>query len=508
MLKGIRKPNCQILCIAIMALAFQGTNSCLAQGLVEKRPNPAVVPTDRLSDGWWADLHRQAVDQAKAHPETQLLLIGDSITNNYVKSKQPDEDFQPTWKTFYEPRKALNLGFSADTTAHVLWRLSHGEIDGLRPKVAMLMIGTNNISPGEQTAEDIESGIDAVVAELERRLPSTHILLLGILPREMSAEGANRINAVNHYLAECYGENPRVTYLDVGSIFFKDGVLNRSLFYDPRLPKPRGALHPDTNGQRMMAEAIEPTLAKLLGEPPLLPLSEMQEVNTAVIPVEWLEQDSYDWFARHHAELALQGTMKPQVVMIGDSITHFWGGSPESSHANGPNSWSYLFGDTPVLNMGFGWDRTQNVLWRLQQGEFEGISPKWVVVEIGTNNLTATNNARANSPAEIVEGIVAICKIVHERSPQSHVILMGILPRGESPTNSFRSPILSVNALLTEHFANDPDVTFLDIRQKLLADDGTLPSTLVPGGTHPNDAGYRLWADALREVMSNSSKGH
>src|ERR1041384_6544463 len=120
-------------------------------------PNPATIPTDLSNQPWWAARHKAAVEAAHSHPDTQLLLIGDSITNNYDKAKLPDENFQPVWKQFYEPRKALNLGFSGDTTAHVLWRLDHGEVDGLHPKVAVVLIGTNNTSQyNNHTAEKTE----------------------------------------------------------------------------------------------------------------------------------------------------------------------------------------------------------------------------------------------------------------------------------------------------------------------------------------------------------------
>src|SRR5262249_62377864 len=163
-----------------------------AQMPVATTPNPAVIPTDLSSQPWWAARHKAVVEAAQSHPDTQLLLIGDSITNNYDKANLPDENFQPTWKQFYEPRKALNLGFSGDTAAHVLWRLDHGEVDGLHPKVAVLLIGTNDTS--QFTAEQTEAGIDAVISELENRLPETKILLLGILPSDISEEKTKRDN--------------------------------------------------------------------------------------------------------------------------------------------------------------------------------------------------------------------------------------------------------------------------------------------------------------------------
>ncbi len=483
--------------IFFCALAIVSTISVLAQE-PPVYANPGTTPADRLSEPWWADRHKAVLEAVHNHPDTQLLLIGDSITNNYDKANPPDENFQPTWKQFYEPRKTLNLGFSGDTTGNVLWRLDHGEVDGLHPKAAVVLIGTNNTSPHRnQTAEQVESGIDAVIADIEERLPETNILLLGILPSDLSAEKSARDRSINQYLATCYGEHPRVTYLDIGSVFFKNGVLNSAIFYDPRLPQHGKPLHPDTNGQRMMAEAIEPALSKLMGDSPRAPLASMTDINTAVMPVPKLEQDSYDWYARHHAELELQKAIKPRVVLIGDSITHYWGGPPVSSEVNGPAAWQSVFGGMPVLNLGFGWDRTQNVLWRLRHGEFTGLTPQWVVLMIGTNNITGTEQARASTPEEIVEGIDAIYREIRQRSPGSGVILMAILPRGAAANDPMRERIQATNRLLAAHFTGDPAITYLDIGKSFLAADGSLPATMMPDGTHPTDAGYQIWADAL-----------
>lgn len=482
----------------LLAVALTATSALIAQESSVPKANPAVIPADRLQESWWTDRHQAVLEAVKTHPDTQLLLLGDSITNNYDKANPPDENFQPIWKQFYEPRKALNLGFSGDTTAHVLWRLDHGEVEGLHPKAVVLLIGTNNTSPHrDQTAEQVESGIDAVVADLEERLPEAKILIVGILPSQLSDDKSQRDRAINQYVAICYGENPRVTYIDISSIFYKDGALNTALFYDPRLPQHGEALHPDSTGQRMMAEAIEPTLAKLMGDEPRVALTAMTDINTALIPVGRIEQDSYDFYARHHAELELQKTAKPRVVLIGDSITHYWGGSPISSEVNGATAWQKAFGSMTAMNLGFGWDRTQNVLWRLRQGEFEGMHPQWVVLMIGTNNLTGTENARANTPEEIVEGIAAILREVRARSPESRIILMAILPRGPKATDPLREPIRNTNRLLAQRFAADPSLTFLDIGKSFLAPDGSLPEAMMPDGTHPTDAGYAIWADAL-----------
>ncbi len=238
---------------------------------VSAPPDPAVVPTDRLSVGWWAERHKAIVEGLASHADAQLLMIGDSITNNYEKANPPNEDFQPIWQQYYAPRKALNLGFSGDTTANVLWRLDHGEVAGLHPKLVVLLIGTNNTGMMHESAEETEAGIDAVIADLERRLPETKILLLGILPSRLPSKDLNF--DVNGYLGMHYagGEDPHVSYMDISVIFYQGGSLNDSIFYDPYLNPPRESLHPNTLGQRMMASAIEPTVARLMGDTPVKP---------------------------------------------------------------------------------------------------------------------------------------------------------------------------------------------------------------------------------------------
>lgn len=264
--------------VAAMGLVSLWPTSAMGQVVVaapvvgsEPAANPAVVPKDRLNEPWWAARHKAIVDGLASHADTQLLLIGDSITNNYEKAKPPLEDFQPIWQRYYAPRKALNLGFSGDTTANVLWRLDHGEVDGLHPKLAVLLIGTNNTGYFHQTAEQTEAGIDAVIADLERHLPKTKILLMGILPTRLPSKDENF--DVNGYLGAHYagGEDPHVTYTDISVIFYQGGSLNDSIFYDAYLNPPRPSLHPDTVGQLRMASAIEPTVARLMGDTPVKP---------------------------------------------------------------------------------------------------------------------------------------------------------------------------------------------------------------------------------------------
>ena len=132
--------------------------------------------------------------------------------------------------------------------------------------------------------------------------------------------------------------------------------------------------------------------------------------NNAIVPVTWLERDSYNWDERHAQVLELQKTLDPEVVLIGDSITHFWAGPSLSSQQNGPKTWADTFGGHRVLNMGFGWDRTQNVLWRLAHGEFAGQTPRLVVLLIGTLNRDMIVELQV--PAWLVTEMVSIPLII------------------------------------------------------------------------------------------------
>ncbi len=266
----------QFPALAVAALCV--VSAACAQGPVSPAVTtvPSIVPTDRLSVDWWAARHKAILADLPKHSDAQLLLVGDSITNNYDRADPPNQDFQPIWQQYYAPRKALNLGFSGDTTANVLWRLDHGEVAGLHPKLAVVLIGTNNTATG-QTAEDTEVGIDAVVKDIEHRLPETKILLLGILPSKLPSREQNF--DVNAYLGMHYagGEDPLVSYIDISVVFYSHGELDTNLFYDSTVtaPKPTTlpkATYPNTRGQRLMASAIEPAVARLMGDTPVKPM--------------------------------------------------------------------------------------------------------------------------------------------------------------------------------------------------------------------------------------------
>jgi beta-glucosidase len=206
-----------------------------------------VVPAPR--DGAWRDLHNQFVKRAK-QGNVDLLFLGDSITQGWH-----DND---VWSRYYAPRHPANFGIGGDRTQHVLWRIQNGELDGIEPKVVVLMIGTNNASSA--TAEEIAQGVSAIVRDLRQRLPKSRILLLGVFPRSPKPDATReKLQAVNAKIAGL-DNSSHIKFLDIGKAFLNDdGTISPEIMPDH--------LHLSRKGYRIWAEAMEPTLWSMLDEP-------------------------------------------------------------------------------------------------------------------------------------------------------------------------------------------------------------------------------------------------
>ena len=204
---------------------------------------------------------------------------------------------------------------------------------------------------------------------------------------------------------------------------------------------------------------------------------------------------SYDYPGRHAAILNTKAAINPQVVLIGDSITHHWGGAPSSRLRDGEKVLKSDLAAYRTLNLGFGHDRTQNAIWRLQNGEIDGITPDWVVIHIGTNNISDRN-----TPAEIMAGIRVICEEVQKRTPKARVVLMSILPRQRQGVHPLRKTLAELNQLIAA-YATEQKLVHLDIGKQFLAANGDIPRELMPDALHLSADGYRIWAKALLEVF-------
>jgi len=197
-------------------------------------------------------------------------------------------------------------------------------------------------------------------------------------------------------------------------------------------------------------------------------------------------------------EIAQRGGV--DVLFLGDSITDAWGGEGHGKGAPGSKLFEEEFVPLKAANFGIGGDRTQHVLWRLQHGELEGIQPKVVMLMIGTNNLGS------NTAEQIADGIKAIVRETHKRSPRTKVLVLGIFPRGPKP-NPLREKIKQINEIIAKLDDGGKTVKYLDIGEKFLEKDGTLSREIMPDYLHLSPKGYRIWADAvkgpIKELLGN-----
>ncbi len=234
-------------------------------GAAERVP-VAATPISRIDTPWWRARHLEKLAQLR-NGRVDLIWLGDSITQDW-ELNGPEEwrEFAPVWQHFYGNRHAVNLGFKGDSTSHLLWRMENGEIDGIQPKAAVVLIGANDLGRVHWNAEQTVAGIEAVIALLRQRLPMTKILLLGVLPSIRSKYVSQTTRQINAELASRFGSREDVTYIDVSPIFLRGTEVDRTKFLDDLLTPPDPPLHPTAQAQRQIAEAIEPTLAAMLAD--------------------------------------------------------------------------------------------------------------------------------------------------------------------------------------------------------------------------------------------------
>ena len=213
--------------------------------------NPAITPQPRVVEWWFKRQAEKIAEMSKG--EIDLLMVGDSITNNF------DSIGAPVWKKYFEPRKAINLGFGGDRTNHVLWRLDHLPKLKKAPRGAVVLIGTNNICWGSDKPKEAAGGVQAIARKLGELYPQMKILVLGVFPRRRNLDHPHRkqIIELNSYLPGLLKDLKNVKFLDIGPKFLDDkGFLSKEMMPD--------TTHPSEKAHEIWAKAIEPELDRML----------------------------------------------------------------------------------------------------------------------------------------------------------------------------------------------------------------------------------------------------
>ena len=216
-----------------------------------------------------------------------------------------------------------------------------------------------------------------------------------------------------------------------------------------------------------------------------LPLSaaDKSKLHSALNPVP----RQGGWMKRHNSFNDRVAKGNVDLVFIGDSITQGWEG-------RGKGVWAKHYGKRNTVNLGIGGDRTQHVIWRLDNGNLKDITPKAAIIMIGTNN------SRDNSSKEIAEGVTAIVKQIRSKSPKTQILLLGVFPRGTNNADKRRQVNEAANKIFSK-LDDGKHVHYLDIGPKFLQKDGTLTKEIMPDLLHLSEKGYTIWAESIEDKL-------
>lgn len=240
-------------------------------------------------------------------------------------------------------------------------------------------------------------------------------------------------------------------------------------------------IHPNDLGMRLYADGYIKKIRKIFHQE--------SSLRTSFIACTQ-NRDEYNWKERHESILQMNQEDAPEILMLGNSITHYWGGEPASNIARGKQNWSTLFKGKKVRNLGFGWDRIENGLWRIYHGELDGYDAQKVFLLLGTNNLGQNTNE------EIVNGIMELASAAQQYQPKAIIYVCGIMPRAK-----MEKRIAILNAALKNRVL-EAGLKFVDLTSRMVKEDGTLRSDLFIDGLHPNEEGYKEEARMLKTAIN------
>ncbi|MCE7061111.1 SGNH/GDSL hydrolase family protein [Dyadobacter sp. CY343] len=408
-------------------------------------------------------------------PDQPIVVYGTSIAQGACASRPG-----MAWTSILSrkmDRPLINLAFSGNGRLEKEVVELVNEIDA---KVFILDCLPNlTIRPGSElavTAEEVRSRILTSVKSIREKHPATPIVLAehaGYTDEELNPQSKNFYQEVNEILKNAFAQLKSEGIENLYLISKKD--------FNQDIETTVDGTHQTDLGMMRYAEGYEKHLRNVLHE-------YTGEASTTKPIIQLRELNNYDWEARHLAVLEHNKKSSPEVVVIGNSITHFWGGLPKGPRAVGEESWNKTFGKSSV-NMGYGWDRIENVLWRIYHGELDGFNAKQIVVNIGTNNL------HLNTDAEIVEGWKLLISALKYRQPKAKITFSGIYPR-----RAQEQRVVLLNEQLAQ-LAGQENIGFIDPGKVFLDKEGKIDEALFGDGLHPNAKGYELLGNAIKSAV-------
>ncbi|WP_246228481.1 SGNH/GDSL hydrolase family protein [Paraflavitalea devenefica] len=405
--------------------------------------------------------------------EKPIVVYGTSIAQGACASRPG-----MAWTNILQQRldrPVINLGFSGSG------KLEASVIDLMAETDAKLYVldCIPNLTAGAGiTGAELERRILAAVKQLKAKQPHIPVLLaehcispeIGIMDAAKNKEYAEANNTLQQAYSTLKAEGVKGVYY----------LSNRDIGFS--IYSTVDGLHPNDVGMMEYANAYEKIIRTIIHEP--------AGKHATTMPVVQSRDGYYDWRSRHREILILNKTDAPAVVFLGNSILHYWGGNPKAPLVRGADSWNEYLAPAGVGNFAFGWDKIENVLWRVYHDELDGFDAKQVLLMIGTNNLSD------NSDHEIVDGLTRLVEAIQFRQPKAVILLSGILPRRD-----LENRILVLNSRI-EKLAKAEKVRYINPGVALLNGRQKIDESLFSDGLHLNERGYRKLGVQLKTLLS------
>lgn len=406
---------------------------------------------------------------APASVERPILVYGTSIAQGASASRPG-----MAWSNILQRRldaPVINLGFSGNALMDAAVYDLISEVDA---KMFILDCMPNMYRIHDSIVNRTIAGVQKIRAK--SKAPILLVENDGYMYGKTNAPIENECNVTNAQLRKAYEQ------------LIADGV--KDLYY---LSKEEIGMTPDSQvdgwhasdiGMELYADAYMKKIKEIFNYHPMSlfkPCTQRREPET------------YSWDERHNAVITRNSTTNPEILMIGNSITHYWSGEPAYTPRQwGLQAWKKLFGKKRVTNMGYGWDRIENVFWRLYHGELDNCHPQQICMNIGTNNLELNTNE------EIVEGILGLVQLIRERQPQARLHVIKIYPR-----RGQEDRVARLNDLLQSRLPKDNMIDIADATSRLLLTDGSgkIDESLFRDGLHPNEKGYARIVEVLKPLL-------
>lgn len=460
-----------------------------AENILPSTLKPESQDRDRSSYSWPA--RHEAVKTRHQTVKPEYVIIGDSITHHW--GGEPVDQFgqsgKESWSRLFGAHSVTNMGFGFDYVDNAYYRIQQGELDGISPRLVILMIGTNNLGHRKDSAQACADNTKALISLIRNKTPHSKILLLGVLPRREKELGSI-ISDTNQQLSKL-ADKKHVFFANPGQALqsTEPGIIRNSCTSD--------GVHLSPTGYAILGDEISDLIKRL---------DPSYQGGKVSLP------NSIDGIVPDQVQLAA----------IGDSITDNYH-KAQPPHENFLPIWNEFYSPYKAVNYGISGHTTDDVLARIGgKGILDHISPKVVQIMIGTNDT-----GKGASEDEAFKGICRVVEKVRTKLPYTRILLIGILPSNiynwhvtaaAYPEKKFQMD-MSINKRLVQRYAKDPTVTFLDIRKTFLNTNGTIrpdlfcdPQIVVikgkkAGPLHPNTEGQHLMAEAIHPTLERLMNG-